>query len=57
MIKKMFKVFALAKEIDKEDIAALRQFVLICKANGLTVVTAIRKIIAEFDKLKDELQD
>lgn len=57
MIKKVLSVVGLLREVDKEDISAIKDFVIVLKANGLSIVDSVKKILSEVDKLKQELQD
>lgn len=57
MISKFYQVWAIVKKIDKEDIIALRDFVSVCKENGLSIVALVKEIIFAAEELKDELQD
>jgi len=57
MIGKFFSVWAIVKRIDSEDIKALKEFVILFKDKGKTIVEAVSLIKDKLDELIEELQD
>lgn len=57
MISKAINIIAILRKVDKEDIVALKEFVIVLKENGKSIVGAVRVIKNELDSLVDELQD
>ena len=57
MIGKFFEIYAIVKRIDKEDIQALKEFVVVLKSRGKSISKAVREVVDSGKLVLEELQD
>lgn len=57
MLNKILSLFGLFRELDIDDIAALKEFIRVLRTHGLAIATSIKTITKNFNELADELKD
>lgn len=57
MVSKFFELYSILKRVDKEDIAAIKEFIVVLRSQGKSISKSIRSIIDAGNEALEEIQD